>query len=101
LPRSKKLRICCAGLKLFWYGLNFWERRNEEKLWFVHVARKPILLRMERSVVAVRVNHPTPLQIFQRCKLQQLKPEDIVTPFEIGLAYQKGFQRKYLRTRRG
>jgi len=32
LRRSKKLRIRCAGLRLFWYGLNFWERRNEEKL---------------------------------------------------------------------
>ena len=40
------------------FGLSFSKKKKEEKLWCVHVARKPILPKMERSVVAVRVQSP-------------------------------------------
>jgi hypothetical protein len=37
--------------------LSFSRKKREGKLGFAHVARRPILLRMERFVVAAKVSH--------------------------------------------
>jgi hypothetical protein len=72
---------------LYVSNVDFSRSKNEEKLRFVQVARKPILLRMGRSVVAARVSHPMLLQDFQRGMLEQFKPGSFAKPLETGLAY--------------